>query len=107
MQIPFRLQLPSNITGEHNLKLNRDVPSVPVVKNPPYNAGDVGLIPGRGTRNPHAVGQLSPNATTKVPHSTSKTQCSQIIYFLRRELLLKKIKHNSLYDKAMSCIKQQ
>ena len=31
----------------------------PVVKNLP-NAGDVGSIPGPGTKIPHAVGQLSP-----------------------------------------------
>ena len=36
----------------------------PVVKNLPYNAGDTGLIPGQGTKNPHATGQLSPRATT-------------------------------------------
>ena len=81
MQIPFRLQLPSNITGEQNFKLNRYIPGGPVVKNPPCNAGDVGLIPGQGTRNPHAVGQLTPKATTKIPHFTTKTRCSQIMYF--------------------------
>ena len=32
----------------------------PVVKNPPSNAGDWGLIPGQGTKIPHAAGQLSP-----------------------------------------------
>ena len=38
----------------------------PVVKNPPSNAGDTGLIPGQGTKIPHAVGQLlSPKATTR------------------------------------------
>ena len=35
-----------------------------MVKNPPYNAGDVGLIPGQETKIPHAAGQLSPSATT-------------------------------------------
>ena len=30
-----------------------------MAKNPPYNAGDVGLIPGQGTKIPHAMGQLS------------------------------------------------
>ena len=28
---------------------------VPVVKNPSSNAGDMGLIPGQGTKTPHAV----------------------------------------------------
>ena len=41
-----------------------DFPAGLVVKNPPYNAGDAGLIPGQGTGIPHATGQLSPRATT-------------------------------------------
>ena len=41
-----------------------DFPGCPVVKNPPYKAGDAGLIPGQGTKIPHAAGQLSPCATT-------------------------------------------
>ena len=39
----------------------------PVVKNPPCNAGDMGLIPGRGTRIPYAAGQLSPHTTAREP----------------------------------------
>ena len=41
----------------------RDFPGGPGVKSPPYNAGDMGLITGQGTRIPHAVGQLGPRAT--------------------------------------------
>ena len=37
----------------------RDFPGVPVVKNPPSNAGDAGSIPGWGTKSPHAIEQLS------------------------------------------------
>ena len=29
-----------------------------MVKNPPSNAGDVSLIPGRGTKIPHVMEQL-------------------------------------------------
>ena len=83
-----------------------DFPGVPVVKNPPSNAGDMGSIPGWGTKIPHAAGQLSPRAANyraltlwnpcattgekptrcneeptshkkKIPHATTKTQCSQ------------------------------
>ena len=43
---------------------NRDFPGGPVVGNPPANAGDVGLIPGPGTKIPHAAEQLGPCATT-------------------------------------------
>ena len=45
----------------------RDFPGGPVVKNPPSNAGDVGSIPGGGTKIPHAVEQLNPCATTTEP----------------------------------------
>ena len=37
----------------------RDFPGGPVIKNPPCNTGDVGSIPGQGTRIPRAAGQLS------------------------------------------------
>ena len=37
-----------------------DFPAGLVVKNPPSNAGDVGSIPGQGTKIPHDMGQLSP-----------------------------------------------
>ena len=37
----------------------------PVVKNLPSIARDVGLIPGQGTKIPHALEHLSPWATTK------------------------------------------
>ena len=41
-----------------------DLPG-PVVKNPLYNAREAGLILGWGTKIPHAVEKLSPQATTK------------------------------------------
>ena len=40
-------------------------PCGPVVENPSSNAGDVGWIPGRGTKIPHAMVQLSLRATTR------------------------------------------
>ena len=45
----------------------RDFPGGPVVKNPPSDAGDVGLIPGQGTKIPHALEKLSPQASTREP----------------------------------------
>ena len=45
----------------------RDFPGGPVVKNPLSNAGDLGSIPGQGTKIPHAVGQLSLHTTTTDP----------------------------------------
>ena len=47
----------------------RDFPGGPVVKNLPSNVGDAGLIPGRGTKIPHAVGQLSLRAPEPVRHN--------------------------------------
>ena len=41
-----------------------DFTGVPVVKNLPSNAGDVGSSSGQRTKIPHAVGQLSPHAPT-------------------------------------------
>ena len=35
-----------------------DVPGGPVVKNPPSNSGDVGSMPGLGTKILHAAEQL-------------------------------------------------
>ena len=46
---------------------SKDFPGGPVVKNPPSNAGDTGSIPGQGTKISHAMGQLSPCATTREP----------------------------------------
>ena len=40
-----------------------DFPGGPVVENPSCNAGDASLIPGWGTKIPHAMEQLSRAAT--------------------------------------------
>ena len=42
-----------------------DFPGGPLVKNLPCNPGDMGLIPGLGTKIPQAVEQFSPQATTE------------------------------------------
>ena len=56
---------------------DKDFPGGSVVKNPPSNARDGGLIPGQGTKISHAMEQQSPLATTK-------TQCSQINKFFNK-----------------------
>ena len=38
-----------------NIYIEKDFPDGPVVKNPSCNAGDVSLIPGQGTKIPHAM----------------------------------------------------
>ena len=45
-----------------NLKVKKkvsNIPGGPVIKNPPCNAGDVGSIPGQGTKIPYALKQLA------------------------------------------------
>ena len=42
-----------------------DFPGCPVVKYPPCNAGNMDLVPGRGTRITHTMEQLSPRAATR------------------------------------------
>ena len=71
----------------------RDFPAVPVIKNPPSNSGEAGLIPGLGSKIPHDMEQLSPSATNtktahciwrqtwvlrgKISHAATRTGCSQ------------------------------
>ena len=59
--------------------MDRDYPSGPMIKNPPCNAGDVGSIPGLGTKMPHAMGQLSPCAVTTELTATTRQamQCNK------------------------------
>ena len=57
-------KLPTVITGLKKIKkVKENFPGGPLVKNPPANAGHIGLIPDPG-RSPHASEQLSPCATT-------------------------------------------
>ena len=58
-----------------------DFPGGTVVRNPPFDAGDAGSIPGLGTKIPHTTRQLSlhsancrahmlPHTTVRIPHAT-------------------------------------
>ena len=49
----------------NKLRLLRHFPGVPVVKTLPSNAGGVGLIPGLGTKTPHAVRPKNQNIKQK------------------------------------------
>ena len=49
------------------IRLFRDFPGGPVVKDLPPSAGDAGSIPVQGSKVPHATGQLRPSATTTEP----------------------------------------
>ena len=50
-----------------------------MAKNLPVNIGDMGLIPGWGTKIPHATGQLNLCAAITEPtQAAAKIQCSQM-----------------------------
>ena len=49
----------------------------PVVKNPPCNVGDTGLIPGQGIKMLHAAEQLNLQATISEP-TCSRTRMPQL-----------------------------
>ena len=63
----YRFSTLRNMGAKPIKKLTRDFPCGPVVKNLPTNAGDMGSIPGWGTKISHAMGQLSPCASTSEP----------------------------------------
>ena len=75
---------------QHGLqeKAKRDVPGGPVVKNPPANAGDTGLIPGPGrsdmprsteARAPQLLkpAHLEPLLCSNRSHRKKPTRCSE------------------------------
>lgn len=49
----------------------RDFFGGPLVKNPPFEAGDAGLIPGWGSETPEAAGQLNLGGTAGEPEHCS------------------------------------
>ena len=53
--------------AHYSERKGRDFLGGPVVKKLPSNAGDGGSIPGGGTKNPYATGQLSLCASTREP----------------------------------------
>ena len=62
-------------------------PDSPVVKNQLAIAGDMGSIPGQGTKNPHAdIPQLLCYNKIKILIGAKKTQCKQINIFLKNQL---------------------
>ena len=67
-----------NVIKSYN---NRDFPGGPVLKNPPANSGDAGLIPGQATKILHAMGKLNSRTLKPVFHkrrlcaTTRQTTC--------------------------------
>ena len=50
-----------NVAPSTPSKAFQGLPYGPVVNNLSFNVGEVGSIPGQGTKIPHAVGQLRPD----------------------------------------------
>ena len=61
----FLLKFFRNLKYLYKTKSIRDFLGGPVVKNPPFNAGGAGLIPGRGAKIPHASGPKNQNIKQK------------------------------------------
>ena len=64
LELVFLYYFFRNLSISSKFKIYRDFLGGPVVKNPLSNAGDAGSILGWETRIPHAMGQLSPHAST-------------------------------------------
>ena len=54
-KVVLLLRLYKELSQKPEILLRGEFPDVQVVKNPPGNAGDVGLIPGLGTKIPYAT----------------------------------------------------
>ena len=62
--------------GEKNQNFFWDFPGHLMVKNLPCNAGDVGSIPGQGTKNPRAPTREPVYRKLQSPRDATKTQYS-------------------------------
>ena len=58
------------VRGVLELQESWDLPGHPVVRNLPSSAGDLGSIPGRGTKSLCALGRLNPWAAAVEPSSS-------------------------------------
>ena len=65
--ICYLYKTPLNVKRYTKSKGMKGLPGGPVVKIPPSNAGDMGPIPGWGTKISHATGQLSLRTATTEP----------------------------------------
>ena len=70
----------------------RDFPGGPVVKNPPANTGNMGLIPPPGRSRKEEQTLLA--ATRESPRAAMKTQCSLNKYILKNDKESKIFFHN-------------
>ena len=72
---------PPESQNPSHLRLDYGVfPGGQVVKNPPSNEGDAGVIPGQGTRS-HMLQLGAWMPQLKIMHTTTKSWCSQIYIY--------------------------
>ena len=63
--LEWTVSFPSSCLRMPLLRLLPGLPGGPVFKSPPSKAGGMGLVPGWGTKMPHALGQLNPRAASR------------------------------------------
>ena len=73
----YTKHLKKNVNASQILTKNRkgDFPGGPVAKNPPYNAGDPGSVPGWGIKILYSAGQLSLRAASPEPTLHNQRSC--------------------------------
>ena len=81
----------------------RNFPGGPVVKNLLSNAGDIGSIPGWGTKIPRASGQLSLSAGTTVPILCNKRKPSAAMRPNKAKKKKKKLIHLAKGERWYKC----
>ena len=77
-----------------------DFPGGPVVKNPPCNVGDLGSLPWRGTKTPHATERLSHNQRLCAPQQRAPELVQPQInkYILETVSLIQKDPHRNIQN---------
>ena len=92
--LEWTISFPSSCLRMPLLRLLLGLPGGPVFKSPPSKAGAMGLIPGWGTKIPHALGQLNPRAASREARAlklekagTSKRKPTAISKFKKKSSL--------------------
>ena len=74
-----------------------------MVKNPPTNTGQAGLIPGQGTKISHAVGELGPVLQPESLCATSpEPGCSRAVHHERDPRSATKTQHGQERQKKIN-----
>ena len=92
-----------------NIRANsRDCPGGPVVKKPPSNAGNMGLIPGEGTKIHHVMEQPSPcTTTTELVYSRAHVLHLRSLCSATRETTATRNPHSTITESPCAATKNQ